>query len=126
MDDSIEGLLQNLKKTLEVDGARPKEPQVEERDEKRPVQSPVENSSVFMLTKSFESIEGVGLDLVKKRVLSFLESEIKDFVQKFCSSEVGMEFIKGFIAKSLSDKESEIMNQVRENVNKKIEEALSK
>ncbi|WP_342262181.1 hypothetical protein [Alphaproteobacteria bacterium endosymbiont of Tiliacea citrago] len=135
-DDSIEGLLKNLKKTLDVDS---KDKGFNEKDgdtnssnvKKEPqrdsfVKNDVSNNEmVFVLKKKGEKAKQKEEDLLKKNVISHVESEVVRFVVSFCSSEEGISYIKSLISLSLESKDDLIKKTVKEEISKKIQEVLS-
>lgn len=117
-DDSIEGLLRNLKKTLDVHSPEKIETPIETS-----IKS-LKDDSVFVLKKSFESNAEDKTDLLRERVVSFLEIEVSRFVQEFCSSDVGMTYIKKLISLSIENQNDFLKNNLKEEITKKIQEIL--
>lgn len=121
-DNSIEGLLRNLKKTLEVHSSEKID------DVKEPFVKSYKDESVFVLKKSFESNSANSCDKndpLREKVISVLEVEVSRFVKEFCSSDDGMSYIKKLISLSIENQDDFLKNSLKEEITNKIQEALT-
>lgn len=120
-DDSIEGLLKNLKRTLDSD-SREKAP------ERNVVESLVRDNShdesIFVLRKKAKR-DFDHKNLLKESVLTQVENEVTRFVVDFCSSDDGISYIKLLIAKAIEGHEEFLKRSLKDEISKKIQEVLA-
>lgn len=122
-DESIEGLLKNLKKTLDSDGDSPKNGQKKTQKDVNTVPNmSAEENSVFVL-KTEKRVRDK--DLLKENVISKVECEVTRFIVDFCSSDEGMGYIKGLIAKVLDEQQDYLRALLRDEVAKQIQDILA-
>lgn len=128
-DDSIEGLLKNLKQTLDMNSNSSKISSSEVVVPKKNFDNFNPNTndssdSVFILRKK-ENKKNSDKNLLKENILCFLEKEVRKFVLDFCSSDDGINYIKLLIAKLLESQEDFIKQMLKDEISNKIQEVLS-
>lgn len=122
-DDSIEGLLKNLKKTLDSDGDSSKNGQKKTKDVNIVSDVAVaDENSVFVLRTERRVRDK---DLLKENVISKVECEVTRFVVDYCTSDEGMGYIKSLIGKVLDEQQDYLRAILKDEVAKQIQDILA-